>query len=167
MAERQYFQVVGWFKPLSGYAHTIRKDLSERELRREFLGPYSRGERILVDGETFDLMDLTSVEIIQTTRQFDEIFREMEDEHDQQNLDRMADGVFMLPGPLTDDAILEAGTNVTQKFITYPAGARKGPGLIRTVVEHPWVSAIVTTVIAALILAYVFGIGAPTPPPIP
>ncbi len=51
----------------------------------------------------------------------------------------------------------EAGENVTSTFISGPPGEGRWP-LLPAAFNHPWITAIGTTTIAAVLLAWVFGI---------
>lgn len=154
-----FFHVIVWIYPASRIARLILSDLDEKELKERFIRPYEKGERILANSENVDLMQVSSVEIIRTDAPKEVILAELEEEHFARMNRNQSQGAIIVGLPPGEEDISEKGENVTARYITTPPGARKSAGLINAVLNHPVVSGVLATVIAALFLAYFFGIG--------
>lgn len=145
-----FFHVLLTMQDAPNQTRCVLFDLSERELAKQFLGPYGRGTMMLAGSEVIDTMSIRSTTIIRTDRT-NEAERKDIQEASRRHLDEMnrQGGVVFLGPPrgyeLED--IVEAGLDVTKTYINAPPGGKVS--LVSAVVNHPWISAIVTGLIVA------------------
>ena len=152
-----YFHLLLSFKNEPNDVRCILTDLSERELKNQFIRPYKRGSTMLAGTEVIDTMDIHSITIIKTDCTNDQERNEIYESSRKHIDDMNRQGGLVFLGPpqgYEPEDIVEAGEDVTKKYITSPPGHDKG--LLSAAFNHPWIIAIVTSVVAAGIVK-VFG----------
>lgn len=146
-----FFHVLLTFQGAPNEARCVLMDLSERELKKQFMKPYRRGTTMLAGTEIIDTMDIHSATIIKTERTNEQERKDIQ-EASQRHLDetnRQSSLVFMGPPHGYDlEDIVEAGFDVTKTYITTPPGHGK-TSLLSAVINHPWISAIATGLVVA------------------
>lgn len=146
-----FFHVLLTFQGAPIETRCVLMDLSEGELKKQFLQPYRRGTTMLAGTEVIDTMDIHSTTIIQTERTNEQERKDIQ-EASQRRLDkrnRQGGLVFMgLPHGHNLEDIVDAGFDVTKTYITTPPG-QGTTSLLSAVANHPWISAIATGLIVA------------------
>lgn len=147
-----YYHVVAKVKAEDKEA-VLFTDLDLDQLKREFLRPYNRGKSIYVDNEWLDLKDLRQVWIIKTALN-EEQTRTTIFNDDMASVNRLnandPTSIIISPGTGYDPLdLLEAGEDVTLKFLNKPPGERFKP--ISWILRH--LSQIAVGVIIALLVA--------------
>ena len=146
-----FFHVLLTFFDAPQEARCVLMDLSEHDLKKQFLQPYSRGTTMLAGSEVVDTMNIHSTTIIKTDRTNEEE-REDIQESSRKHLDEMnrQGGLFFLGSPhgYAPEDIVEAGVDVTKTYINTPPGHGR-TSVLSAVLTHPWVSAIATGLVVA------------------
>ena len=148
-----YFHVVISLSDEPSRLRVIFSDLSDRDLRAQFVRPYSKGENLLCGNEIVPVADIRRRHIVRTE------LREHQ-ERDKLNakslaeieaINRQPGGVTILsPGRGYDpEDILEVGEDVTVAYILGLPGYASRPGILRAFFSNQWV----LTVGASLIVA--------------
>lgn len=105
-------------------------DLSQDDLRREFVKPYERGESFFSGSELIDSKAITRIRIINTQRvealEREEIFRADQEYMDEFN--RQSHGVFFMGigAGYEPEHIAEAGEDVSKQLIKGATGFKRG-----------------------------------------
>jgi hypothetical protein len=147
-----YYHVLLTFRNAPHETRCVFSDLSERALREQFLRPYGRGTTMLAGTEVIDTMDIHKTTIIKTNLTNEEERQEIRKAYDKRQEEQRAQPgtmLFMGPTPGYDlEDIVEAGSEVTGNYITSPPGHQRD-NLLSSVINHPWISAIVTGLLVA------------------
>lgn len=152
-----FFHVVGYFPSNREQAVVLFLDQSRANLRRRFLRPYRRGQKItLGDGNIVALADLIRVQIIRTDKTSDAALRDLQissrQEIDRINAESESYSLISAGYGWSTDDIIYTGEDVTAEFIN------SGPGHVSSVsafFSNGWTVALGTGVIL-LILAILF-----------
>ncbi|MDW9888853.1 hypothetical protein GOC40_12195 [Sinorhizobium meliloti] len=153
MAERNFFHVVIWTGQ-NDKAVFLFGDLSERDLKSNFIRPYRRGHKLIVDGNLYDVASFSAVRIIETKRPKDEMLKELQIDSMRRIDEFNRDSPFVLISPgqgWNDEDIIDTGTNVTSKYINGPPGS---VGVMAEALNHPWILTIVGGIIVAALAAF-------------
>ena len=149
-----YFHVL---VTLPGKGLRLLSDLSEGDLKRQFLWPYRSAKPILSANEVIETKLIEKVTIIRTERPSADELKTIQDRSyvAVQEFNRSQDSAVLISAGRGYDPedIVEAGTDVTGAYISFPPGEGEWP-LISAVVNHPWISTIITGVIVAALAAY-------------
>jgi hypothetical protein len=127
-------------------------DLSENQLKKQFVRPYKRGIPILADGNVINTMAIRTTTIKRTVKTSEEERKTIQEESARkiEKFNRESRRAFILSfghGYAPAD-IAEAGEDVSSRYIMGPPGGKSG-GIVQAAINHPWISAIATAVIAA------------------
>lgn len=130
----------------------ILSDLSELELRKQFVGPYRNGKDVLCGSEVIQTASIKSVRIIQTQKT-SEVERKAIHERSLQRIEEInrGPGPFVLIGSghgYDPEDIAEAGDDVMRRYLKGPPGYAKN-GAILAFLSNAWI----VTIGAGLILA--------------
>ncbi|PJK07631.1 hypothetical protein CO610_08240 [Lysobacteraceae bacterium NML95-0200] len=132
----------------------VFEDLDESELKPKLVIPYKKGTSLICGNEVIPVSQIRKIHIVRTTHR-NEV--EREDLHSKSvreidRLNRESSGVvFISPGFGYDPVdILEAGEDVTRKFITGHPGAAAGLPPLARFAGNPWL----VTVVGGLVVAY-------------
>jgi hypothetical protein len=152
-----YYQVILKFKNSESSFKHILVDASENELLSRIVKPYRKGSNLFHNSTVIDCNDIEKIIII-LTRNKDEQERKKINDESLKRIDRMnreSDSlVIMSPGVGYDpEDILEAGEEVTEKYIKGPPGYSK-TGALQEFIYNPWIMAIGTGLIIAAIVAW-------------
>lgn len=154
-----YFHVVVWIKPFAGIARLLHSDQSEAELKRNFLTPYRRGRRTVLDGEIIDLRDISTVKIVKTELNKDDELQALQNRSTAEidAINRSSpDFVIIARGQgWEDEEIADCGEDVTAQYVKVAPGEAS---FISTIVAHPWTVGLGTTVLAGILL-FMLGLG--------
>lgn len=154
-----FFHVVVWIKPLAGIARMLHSDQSESELKRNFLKPYRRGRRTVLDGEIIDLRDIATVKIVKTESSKDDELQALRKRSTAEidTINRSSrDFVILARGQgWEDEEIADCGEDVTAHYVK---GAPGEASFISTILAHPWTVGLGTAVLAGIVL-FLLGVG--------
>ena len=130
--------------------------LSEKELNKLFLKPYQQGKNFLSDNEVLIVLEIKKVTIIKTERKSEVELKEIQEKswREVEEFNRTSDSFTLIrPGRGYDSAdIVEAGQDVTGKYILGPPGQGSSLSIISGIINHPWISAIGTGLIVAALV---------------
>ncbi|MBX3490143.1 hypothetical protein [Parvibaculum sp.] len=132
-------------------------DLSERELQRRFVRPYQMGKVIVKGNELVDLDKVSSVEIIRTDKNKETCLRELqmasERRYQEMNADSHRTGaIFLQLGSGNEDEdIVEAGEDVTTRYINEGPGNGTGFLTLKDLLNNGWVVGLGTGIILAIL----------------
>ncbi len=155
-----YLHVVGAFKTNPERFELLGRDLSQRDLYKTFVSPYEAAARVKVGPNVFDLGQLTSVTIVETSLPMEAALAELAKTSSEEirRLNAENSGVvFVLPGygwESTD--IVHTGHDVTDTYITGAPGSGGKLKSISTLMNNNWVVTIGAGLIL-LIVAALFG----------
>ena len=148
-----FYQVLIATEPEPDKLRCSFRDLSEPQLRAQFVDPYRNGRDLICGNEIIPVGSLRRVHVVRTARN-DAQGRETLNEkslREVEAINRESGGVvFLSLGRGYDpEDILEVGADVTAEFISGPPGSARSQGRLTRVANHPWV----VTIGAGLILA--------------
>jgi len=137
----------------------ILPDASEVDLKTKVVKPYNRGKALFVANELIPVDKIRRVRIL-VTEELSETLLERErqariDSDAEWNRQEHATVFFRLHAMGPDD-LADLATDVTPNYIKGPPGTRT-TSVVPAVVNHPWISGIAGTLIAA-VLAKWFGL---------
>lgn len=116
--------------------------------------PYDRGQSVFLEGEIIDLKELDSVEIVSTVEKKDNVFDRMSNEQTERDRRNSGSGVLVTSTQPSDTDLTEAGTNVTNQYISKPLGSKPGLWMrLKTVTAHPVIAGVIGLLIGAAITA--------------
>lgn len=101
-------------------ADEFKINLSEEELLTRIIKPYQAGIPIVINGRTIELELIKRIKIFETTETLDVKIQEFEIKYDKDP------SPYKMFGASPAWTAIETGKNVTDKFITGPAGEKKG-----------------------------------------
>lgn len=146
-----YFHVIGKLN-YSDEARVLFSDLSQEDLKRDFIKPYERGSTFFSGSELIDSRTITQIRIIETPR-VEALEREEINRADLKSIDEMnrqSSGVVLLSlgAGYEPEDIAEAGEDVSRQFI------KGAPGFKRGFASHitpmfGWMAGIISAVIAS------------------
>lgn len=132
---------------------SVLTDLSEVQLKAQVLLPYRKGTTLVCGNEIIPVSTVRKIHVVQTVR---------ENEHERnaihaksvkeiEEINRESSGfVFLSAGRGYDpEDILEAGEDVTSKYIAGPPGSAAGPGALLRFLGSQWVVGIGTGLVVA------------------
>lgn len=147
-----FFHVVVKLKDTPQKDVCLFSDLSEVQLKRQFIRAYNSGSAILANGQVVETMNIVSTVIRKTDRTSEEERKDIQDqsrrEVDEFNRDSPSVTLISIGYGYAEEDIVEAGTDVTAAYIASPPGQKK-ESFLSIVVNHPWASAVITGVIVA------------------
>jgi hypothetical protein len=136
----------------------VLSDLSEDQLRTQFVKPYRRGQDILCGNEIVALSRIGKVTIIRTTdistNELERLQEKSQKQMDEINRTSRSLVILTLGSKLED--IVEAGEDVTPNHIMGAPGY-DNRSWWSAVVNNPWVLTIATGLIVAALTAWLFG----------
>jgi hypothetical protein len=147
-----YHHVLLSFQDEPQKVRCIFADLSENDLRTRFVSPYRRGKNILCAGEVIETSRIKTVRIIRTENESEKELKKIQEQskRDRDEFNRNSAVVLVSLGAGYElEDISEAGEDVTSAFILGPPGDGDRWTVVAAVLNHPWISAIGTAVIAA------------------
>ena len=140
----------------------IFEDLDENELKKKFLLPYGKGKSLICGGDVFPVKHIKKVRIFRTDQCYeverDKLLRDSIQQIEKLNVE--SDGSFVIPfamGSYPDD-ILEAGKDVTEKYLPDGPGYEAGSSPFSRFVAHPMVVMVVGSLVVAFVV-WVLGWG--------
>jgi hypothetical protein len=139
----------------------VLADLSEDQLKRQFLRPYRKGKNILCGNQVIQISSIRSVQIIRTKKTSERELSELQDRSfkEIQELNRQSESVVIIsPGRgYNAEDIVETGEDITsQHIIALPGHGTSG--ILQELLRNQWVVAIGTGLIVAA-LVWWFGWG--------
>ncbi len=153
-----YYQVLVAVEPHPEKMRQVFTDIGEKDLKQMLVAPYRRGTSLICGNEIIPVTQIRKLQIVQTART-DEI--EREELHAQsireiEKFNRESDSVVLIsPGGGYDpEDILDAGEDVTAKFISGHPGSASGPSPIGQFLNNAWVVGLVVTLVSGLAVAY-------------
>jgi len=150
-----YFHVLVKFSGDNEAIECIFKDLSQEQLKRQFLKPYRKGNRLLSGARVIDVMSIAWTQIIHTERLSEIELKIIQERSLQeiQDFNRNSSVVLISAGRgYADEDIAEAGEDVTAMFIKHPPGA--APSVVVSILNHQWVVAVIGGIIVAGVVAW-------------
>lgn len=132
----------------------VFEDLDENELKPKLVIPYRKGTSLICGNEIIPILQIRKIHIVRTAQR-NEVEREDLHRKSVREIDRLnreSSGiVFISPGSGYDPAdILEAGDDVTRKYIIGHPGAAAGLPPLARFAGNPWF----VTVVGGLVVAY-------------
>jgi hypothetical protein len=147
-----YYHVLLRFQDEPNNVRCVLSDLSEKQLRTQFVRPYRRGKNILCGREVVDISRIKIINIIRTTDTSDIELKRIQEksraENEQRNRSSSLLVVMVLGRGYQLEDISLAGEDVTSKFIVDVPGHDRWT-VVAEILNHKWVS----TVGAGLVLA--------------
>ena len=117
-------------------------DLSEKDLKRQFIGPYKKGKRILIDGEIIDLHAICRIRLIRTTDTSENELAKLQETSLREIQEFNANSnsvVFISAGRGYDKSdIVEMGQDVTKEFVTGAPGSGGRLEKALSALNNPW-----------------------------
>ena len=155
-----HYHVLLTFQDAPEKVRCVFSDLSESELKDQFLKPYRRGRSFLSGNEVIDAVRIKSVSIIRTDRDSTDELKAIQERSwkEIEQFNRDSSSVVLVSAGRGHNAedIVEAGADVTSTLISGPPGSADQWTVVSKVINHPWISAIGTGVVVAGI-AWWFG----------
>jgi len=152
-----YFHVLLILQNSSGRVRSVFADLLETDLKKRFLAKYQSGTTLLSGNEVIDTRQINKVTIIRTQRTSAEELKTIQDRSyaTVQEVNRSQDSVVLISAGHGYDPedIVEAGEDVTATYISSPPGEGRW-SFMEAVINHSWVSAILTGLIVAGLATY-------------
>lgn len=152
-----YYQVILKLRGSGATPQQIMVDASERELLSKIVKPFKKGNNLFHDSTVFDSNNIEMIKIIRTDERNevvrDKIYNASVKRIDK--LNRQSDSLVIIsPGDGYDpEDILEAGDDVTEKYIVGPPGYGRS-GALQEFIYNPWVMAVGTGLIIAAVVAW-------------
>jgi len=151
-----YYHVLLSFQDEPTTVRCMFADLSEKALRTRFVVPYRRGKNFLSGSEVVEVSRIKTIKIVRTADTSDKELKSIQAKSKKEidELNRNAESVVFLGlgrGYNLED-ITEAGEDVTTTFIVGPPGHGDKWTVVATVLNHPWISAIGTGLIVAVMV---------------
>ena len=149
-----YYQVLVAVEQEPDKLRQVFEDLEEKELKPKFLTPYKKGTSLICGNEIIPVLQIRKIHIVRTTQR-NEVEREnlnAKSVREIERLNRESSGVvFISPGSGYDPGdILEAGEDVTKKYVTGHPGAASGLSPLGRFASNSWF----VTVFGGLVVAY-------------
>ena len=156
-----YYHVLLRLRGESDTDRCVFSDLPEKELRGRFVTPYQSGRDFLSGTEVISSAAIKKTTIIRTDQPSADALRKIQEQSRRENddLNRSSRGVVFLglgSGYAPED-IAEAGEDVTATYILGPPGQGGRWAVIAAIMNHPWISAIGTSLIVGALL-WLFGL---------
>lgn len=134
----------------------IFEDLDENELEKKFLLPYRKCKSLICGGEVIPVKHIRMIRIVRTDQcnkvERDKLLRDGEQQINKRNGE--SNGSFVISSPWSSypDDILEAGEDVTEKYIVDGPGCEAGTSLFLRFVAHPMVVMVVGSLVVAFVV---------------
>jgi len=155
---KQYFHVVVWTTQSGDHPTFLFGDLSEKELRRQFLKPYRTGGKFFVRQKILNVADLTAVKIIETPHPKDEALKVIQADSLEavEQFNRESSWATLVSAGYggEDEDIVYADDDVTERYIKHGPGS---PNLMNQVLHNQWFLALGSGLILLAIGAW-FGV---------
>ncbi|MGO4619031.1 hypothetical protein AB4Z34_05315 [Ensifer sp. 2YAB10] len=137
--EQRYFHVIGWTTQSGDEPRFLFGDLSEKQLKKQFIKPYRTGGKILTQQKILNATDLKAVKIIETPNVKDEALKAVQERsleqieafRRQQNWTAMTSAGY----GWDDVDIAYAGNEVTTHYVNSKPGS---PGLLNQIIHSHW-----------------------------
>jgi hypothetical protein len=130
----------------------VLSDLSEPQLRTQFVTPYSKGKDILCGTEVIRVGCIKNIQIVRTEKNSEDERTALQEHsfNEMQEFNRQSDSfaIFGLGCGHDPEDIAEAGEDVTAQYIIGPPGHAATSGFVK-LLNHQWVVAIGTGLIVA------------------
>lgn len=97
----------------------VKLDLSEEQVRQKYINPYLRGESIVINGKTISAMDIYRIRVSQSELESHATILILKQKDENSH-------VVLLGGPSYRDRVIGATEDVTDCFVTGPAGSENG-----------------------------------------
>lgn len=150
-----FYQVLIAIEPEPDKLRCALRDLSEPQLRAQFVEPYRKGRDLVCGNEIVPIAALRKVHIVRTAREDQQERNDLNAKSlkEIQAINREPGGVvFLSLGRGYDpDDILEVGADVTAEFISGPPGGAHNQSRISRLLSNPWVQGIGISLIVAAI----------------
>jgi hypothetical protein len=135
----------------------IFKDLSEADLKKNFLKPYKLGNSIYSNGNILSPTEIIQIIINKTDNKHEDELKAVQDESYREVVDynrRNPHTLLVSAGRGHNDyEINECGDNVTDKFISSGPGHGTPLTIFSEFIKHPWVVRIVGGLILIAVTA--------------
>ncbi|MBA4079237.1 MAG: hypothetical protein C0508_29685 [Cyanobacteria bacterium PR.023] len=147
-----FYHVVVRLKDAPHKSVCLFSNLSEVELKKQFISAYNSGAAILANDQVVETVSIVSTVIRRTNRTSEEERKDMQEQSrrkvDAFNRSSPSVAFFSIGCGYAEEDIVEAGTDVTAEYIASPPGQKKA-SFLSVALNHPWASAIITGVIVA------------------
>ncbi|OGT90775.1 MAG: hypothetical protein A2286_01535 [Gammaproteobacteria bacterium RIFOXYA12_FULL_61_12] len=149
-----YYQVLVSVEQAPNEMRQVFADLAESDLKQKLLRPYRQGTSLISGNEIVPVSQIRKIHVVRTARTDEveraELHTKSVREIDQFNRD--SDSVVLISAGSGYDPqdILEAGEDVTAKYISGHPGADSGPSALVRLISNPWL----VTVAGGLVVAY-------------
>lgn len=150
-----FYQVLVAVEPEPGKLRCVLTDLSEPQLRAQFVESYRKGRDLVCGNEIIPIASLRKVHVVRTER---------DDAQERESLNakslREIEAINRQPGGVVflslgrgydPEDILEVGADVTAEFISGPPGGAHDKDVLSRLLSNPWVQGIGISLIAAAI----------------
>jgi hypothetical protein len=143
-----YYHVVISLDDGSQLLRVVFNDLSELQLRTQFVRPYAKGEDLVCGNEIIPVARIRKRHIVRTTRP-EKVERDALNAKSLAEIDAMnrqpGGVIFLSAGRGYDpDDILEVGEDVTSQYIQGPPGHASRSGILGALFNNQWILAIVS-----------------------
>ena len=116
--QTEFYHVVVWMHPAAGIASQIFHDLTERELRAQFVKPYNHGATVKIGSDIHDFTKIASTNIVRTDKPLRQIRQAAFQRAQERDTELYNYGVFSLSGNnWRQDDIVNEGEDVTSQFL--------------------------------------------------
>lgn len=139
MKQQQYFHVVVWTTQSGKEPIFLFGDLSEKQLKRQFLKPYRTGGKIFVQQKVLKATELTAVRIIETPNVKDEALKAVQERSlwwiEEFRRQRKWSSMTSAGYGWDDADIVYVNGDVTKSYIS---GGPGSPSLVTQIVHSHW-----------------------------
>lgn len=155
---RVYFHVVIALKSHPKTFVFLLGDLSEHQLKRDFILPYQKGGAIMSNNSLIALSDISSVWIRSTEEDKDASLLAMRLSNDEatERFNRQSQHVIMMPGNFgyNDEDIVHSGKDVTRHYISGPPGTGTALSNLIGWLNNPWLVTVIGGAIVVVIATF-------------
>lgn len=153
--EQRYFHVIGWTTQSGDEPRFLFGDLSENQLKKQFVKPYRTGGKILAQQKVLNATDLKAVKIIETPVVKAEALKAVQDRslvrieefRRQRNWTSMTSAGY----GWDDVDVAYAGTEVTTHYVNGKPGS---PSLLNQIVHSHWLRVVGAGLVLLAFLAW-------------
>jgi len=155
MEQQHYFHVVVWTAQSGDEPIFLFGDLSEKQLKRQFLNPYHTGGNIFAQQKVLKATELTAVRIIETPNVKDEALKAVQERSlwriEEFRRQRKWASMTSAGYGWDDDDIAYAGKDVTTSYVNGRPGS---PSLLSQITHNHWVRVVGAGLVILLLLAW-------------
>lgn len=148
-----FYQVLISTEPEPDNLRCSFRDLSEPQLRTQFVDPYRNGRDLICGNEIIPVGSLRRIHVVRTARndaqERNALNARSLDEIEAINREPGGLVILSLGRGYDPEDILEVGADVTAEFISGPPGGVHDQSLLSHLLSNPWVVAVGTGVIVA------------------